>query len=115
MVGAEAGVLRHAPAELAVDVHHDVVGAADALHLLEEAGDGVRAVLELPIVRRRLVHVRVEQAVAQRHVVELRREVRFDERRHLVEIEQAQIRVVLALVLAPRGAHHLGGLRRAPA
>ena len=70
VVGAEAGVLRHAPAELAVDVHHHVVGAADALHLLEEAGDGVRAVLELPIVRRRLVDVRVEEAVAQRHVVE---------------------------------------------
>ena len=74
VVGAQAGVLRHAPAELAVDVHHHVVGSPDPLHLLEEAGDGVRAVLQLPIVRRRLVHVRVEQAVAQRHVVQPGRE-----------------------------------------
>ena len=115
MVGAEAGVLGHAPAELAVDVHHDVVGAADPLHLLEEAGDGVRAVEQLAIVRRGLVDVGVEQAVAQRHVVELCREVGLDERRHLVEVEQPQVGIVLALVLAPGGPHHLGRLGRAAA
>ena len=53
-----------APAEFAVDVHHDVVGTADALHFPEEALDGVRAVLELAIVRRGLIDVRVEEAAA---------------------------------------------------
>jgi hypothetical protein len=31
VIGTEAGVLRHAPAELAVDVHHDIVGPSHAL------------------------------------------------------------------------------------
>jgi hypothetical protein len=63
------------------------------VHLLEEAGDRIGAVLQLSIVRRGLVDVRVEEASAQRHVIQPRREIRFDERGDLVEIEQAQIRV----------------------
>src|SRR6516162_1979003 len=39
VIGAEARVLRHTPAELAVYVHDDIVGASDAPHLLEETGD----------------------------------------------------------------------------
>src|SRR5690606_24391219 len=45
VVGALARVLGHAAAELAVHVHHDIVSAADALHLAEEALDRVRAIL----------------------------------------------------------------------
>jgi hypothetical protein len=47
-------------------------GAADALHLREEALDGVRAVLKLAIMRRSLIDVRIEETAAQRYVVKLR-------------------------------------------
>ena len=62
---------------------------------LKESFDRIGAVLQLAIVRRRLVHVRVEQAAAQRHVVELRRKVGLDQRDDFVEIEQAQVRIGL--------------------
>ena len=80
-----------------MDVHHDIVGAADALHLLKETFDGVRAILELPIVGRCLVDVGVEQTASERHVVQLGRKVGFDERNDFVEIEQAQIRIGFGL------------------
>jgi len=61
MVGAQAGIFRHAPPELTVDVHDHVIGTADALHLREEALDGIGAVLKLAVMRRRLVDVRIEE------------------------------------------------------
>ena len=57
--------------------------------------------------------MRVEQAPAQRHVVQPGWKVGFDQCGDLVEVEQAQVGVGLALVLAPRGTHHLRRLGRA--
>src|SRR5262249_58510082 len=87
-------------------------GAADALHLRKEALNGIRAVLKLAIMGRRLIDVRIEETAAQRYVVELRREVGFDKRDDFVEIKQPQIRVGLGPVCAPRRAYDLGRLRR---
>ena len=60
-----------------------------------------------------LVHMRVEQAAAQRHVVQPGRKVGFDQRRNFIEVEQTQVGVGLALVLGPGGTHHFRCLRRA--
>ena len=87
MVGAEPGVLRHASTELAVDENGHLVLLAEALHLLEEPPDRVGAVLHLAVVWALLIDVRVEQAVSEAHVVEPRREVVFDQRDDLVEVQ----------------------------
>ena len=60
MVCAHIRVLRHPSAKLAVHEDGDLILLADALHLLEEAPDGVGAVLHLAIVWAFLIDVRVK-------------------------------------------------------
>ena len=114
VVGAEVGVLGHAAAELAVDEDGHVVLLAEALHLLEEGPDRVRAVLHLPVVRALLVDVGVEQAALQPDVVEPGREVVLDQRHDLVEVEQPQVGVAGAAVVVPGLADEGGGVAGAP-
>src|SRR3954466_8273248 len=63
MIGAETGILRHAAPEFREYEYGNVVGTADAIHILHKALDCIRNVSKKSLMQIRLLYVSVKGVV----------------------------------------------------